>query len=365
MKKTENSTFHLVVNTIFIGLLLTFAIVYLTTMLLAPGSQIAPACYDGTVIEGDNAGMEFRRAVYQNNSTLDFIREYQYRLFGIADTNTVVMGENDFLFEQRNTENGYEYLQDYTGNLSFTEAELAAILSVLKYRQDLCTKYGATYLLVVIPNSQTVYSEYMPSYLGRISKDTRLTRLQDYLQQNGFYGCLDLTAHLKLAKTDGQLYHNTENAMNALGMYYAYQAVCESIAGNLTSPFEGIPRESLRFYRHATPGRSTAQKAGLAELALNHTVALSNDTPIAYVETVNSGLYTVTEHLNCANTSSLLLQFHSASDRTQSEIFFSNTFQKVTYQNRLSLTDETLRVTDPQVVVQFITESELARLIRK
>lgn len=362
--KKEGSAFHLAVNAIFIGILLSFAIFYLTNMLISPETTTAETCYDGSVITGDDPGSSFRRAVYQNESTLAFIREYQYRLFGIADSGSVIMGNGGFLFELRNAQYNYEYLDDFTGNLSFTDEELEQILAELQARRSFCEENNIDYVLVVIPNSQSIYSEYMPSYLGRHSSNTRLAQLKSYLLENEYYNLLDLSFQLTEAKEDGQLYHNTENSLNALGMYYAYSAVCNRIKSEFATEIETMAREDLSFYRHITTGRTTAQKAGIAEYALNRTISLSNDVIANYYFSMNSGLYTATRRQDVTEpTGSILLQFTDASTRSQSEPFFSNTFDQVTYQTRHILTEETLMVSEPQVVVQFIYESELARLL--
>ena len=59
--KKNNSTFHLVVTAVFIGILLSFSIFYLTNMLISPETDTADACYDGTVITGSDPGSAFRR----------------------------------------------------------------------------------------------------------------------------------------------------------------------------------------------------------------------------------------------------------------------------------------------------------------
>ena len=362
--KKKNSTFNLVVTTVFIGILLSFSIFYLTNMLISPETDTADTCYDGTVITGSDPGSAFRRAVYQSEATLSLIREYQYRLFGIADTDAVVLGEKDFLFEARNDAYDYDFLEDYTGNLRFTDEELEQILAELERRRDVCTQNNASYLLVVIPNSQTVYSEYMPSYLGKISKNTRLSRMESYLNQNGFYDVLDLTDHLKFAKAYGQLYHNTENSLNALGAYYAYLATYNRIVGNVTASTASIAREELDFYRHSMPGLATAQKAGLADLTVNRTVSLSNDMRPNYDFTLTSGLYTTTRLREQESyQSAVLLQFAGSANSSQYEFYFSNTFPQATYQNKAALSKEAFRVSQPQVVVQFIRESELGQLL--
>lgn len=362
--KKERPSFHLFINTVFIGILLSFAVIYLTSTLIDTDSAAAPTCYDGTVISGNDFGSDFRRAVYQDKATLSFIREYQYKLFGIVDQSSVTMGSQSFLFELYDAEHRYNYLDDYTGNLSFTDRELEQILAVLEQRQQLCNDHNARYVLVVIPNSQTVYNECMPSYLGQISETTRLTGLKDYLHESGFSGVLDLTPFLLRAKSDGLLYHNTENALNARGLYYAYLAICNHISGNVQNGLTPIAREELEFFQYISAGRKAAQSAGVADFAPNRTVSLLSDMPINYDYVLNSGIYISTRLRDVPlENSTVLLQFSNAALRSQSELYFSNTIPEAIYQNRLSLSSETFHTASPQVVVQIISENELSRLL--
>jgi len=369
MKKT-NSVYHLTVFTVFIGILLTFSIVYLVNLLTQRDSAIAPQCYDGSVITEAEPFSVLRRNVYQSKKNLSLVHEYQYRLFGIVNSTSVITGEDDFLFEIEDTENNYNYIKDYIGDHAFSEEEMSLILNHLRQTKSVYENRGAEYLLVIIPNSQTVYSECMPSYLGTIAEDTRLNVLSDYLFDHGFYHFIDLTEDLREAKQDGLLYNNTENSLNSLGSYYAYQAVYRRFSPNVLANSKMLERGDLDFYQHMTAGKSVAREAGLSDVVKNHTVSLSNRTKLNYRFMHNGGVSSTTFRLpfyipsHTSDSPELLLQFSNTWERLQAEPFFSNTFSKVTYQTDLSDNQTIFTEAAPRVVIQFIYENELSQLLQ-
>lgn len=368
MKKTS-STYHLIVATVFIGVLLTFSILLLTNVLTERKNDIAPQCYDGSVIEQDEPLADLRRHAYQRQSSLDLVQKYQYRIFGIVNDSSVITGKNDFLFEVEDKENHYNYVKDYIGDHTFTEEEMSAILHQLEQTRGSYADRGAEYLLVIIPNSQTVYSECMPAYLGDIDENTRLNVLINYLIEHQFYDFIDLTEDLCAAKEDGLLYNNTENSLNSLGSYYAYKAVYQRFSPSVLENTDLLDRSDLNFYQHIMAGKSVAREAGLADVVPNHTVSLSSRTKLNYRFTHNTGAFSSTFMLpyytpsEISNSPELLLQFSNTWEYLQVEPFFSNTFSRVTYQTNLLDDPTVFDVAKPKVVIQFIYESELSQLL--
>ena len=366
--KKEHPLYQLIVMTAFIGILLTGAIFFVTNAAFEQKTTVAQSCYDGSVIEGNTPEDYFSRAVYQNATSQKMIREYQYRLFGVIDGRDVLVGKNDFLFETLNEETGYNYLEDYFGRLAFTAEESAQILESLKSRKQSYAQRGTEYLLVILPNSQTVYSENMPAYLGDIST-TRLDRLESYLLSGGFSDFVNLTDELVSCKEYGTLYNNTENSLNSLGFYYSYLCVCRRFSSIVMSDSLLIARGDLSFYQYLTTGKTAARKAGIEDVAKNLTVSLSNSTKLKYHVQQTGGRTTKTimkapfDSPDIYKTPSLLLQFSSPWERAQLEPFFSNTFLHVTYQTDLADDAEIFAEASPDVVVQFIHESELSLLL--
>ncbi len=368
MEKQAPSLPHLLITALFVGILLSFSLFYLIHAAGERENAVADACLNGTVIVGDTLPARFERAVYQNADTLSRIREHQFLLFRAISDQNVIVGEDDFLFEIADSEYDYNYLEDYLGNVSFSEEEQAAILSLLTRRAESYDRRGAKYLLVVIPNAQTVYSENMPSYLGKPS-ETRLSRLEAYLDQNGFDGFLNLTDPLLAAKSDQPLYNNTENSLNSLGVYYAYRAVCEHFDDGITGAVAPTPYEKLSFYQHHTTGKAIARRAGVADVVSNRTLSLAGSTAKNYLTPYQTGRVTQTTlregdlPLGMTETPSVLLQFSGQWERLQAEPFFSNTFKRVTYQTNWTDDPEIFALAAPSLVVQFVYENQLSWLL--
>ena len=364
----ERSVFHLLITALFIGILLSFAIFYLICSAYDHDHDMADACLDGSTIEGEDFLSRFERAVYQNESTLSYIRKGNYLLFHDVSDSNVIVGRDDFLFEIKNTENGYHYLEDYLGESAFEEKELAAILALLQHRQQTYAERDCEYLLVVLPNAQTVYSENMPSYLGDIQK-TRLEGLEEYLLANGFDGMLDMTDELITCKDEGPLYNNTENSLNSLGLYRTYLAVC----GYLNQHYNvQVPVQThYSFYTHRTAGKSISQQAGLTDTVPNLTVSLANAGVRGYQTVYQSRIASKTvlndgDHpLGAVESPSVLLQMPSTWEKLQSEPFFSNVFSEVTYQTTWHDDPEVFTEASPTVVVQFIYEYQLSALLSR
>lgn len=364
----EKSFFHLLVAALFIGILLSFALFYLICTAYEHDHDIAPTCLDGTVIEGEDFLARFERAVYQNKQSLSRIRDCNYLLFRSINDPNVIAGDNDFLFEIHDTESDYSYLSDYLGESAFDEKELSAILSLLEHRKQSYAERGSQYLLVVLPNAQTVYSENMPAYMGDIEK-TRLDGLDEYLQANGFDSFLNMTDTLLDHKSRGLLYNTTENSLNSMGLYYTYRAVCEHLGDHFSIR---VPMPThYDFYTHRTTGKSLSQQVGLGDTIPNLTVSLAN-TNIRGYETVYQNRYASKTVLNgeehplgALETPPILLQFPGTWEKLQCEPFFSNVFSAATYQSNWYDDPEVFAEASPAVTVQFIYEYQLSALLSR
>jgi hypothetical protein len=366
--KKELSPYHLIVATVFLGLLLTFAIYYTINIMVDGERALSPTCYDGTVIESSDPLAVLDRAFYQNEKNLSFVHKFQYQLFGIVNHPAVIAGERGFLFDALDEETGYDYLADYTGHARFTNAQMAAILTELQARHASYAARGSEYYLVILPNAQTIYSEYMPAYYGSISNDTRLSVLERYLTENGYHGVIDIRRDLMEAKKDGWLYNNTENSLNALGLYHTYRAVYRCFSDEVVESTNVLERDELDFYYYQTAGKWLAKCAALEDVVENRTVSLSNSTRLNYRFLTNSPAATSIMlpfyiGSEASGSPELLLQFSDTWERLLIEPFFSNTFGKVTYQVGLEDDAAIFEAADPKVVFQFIYESELSLLL--
>ncbi len=367
--KKQSIKYELCVITLFIGLLLTFSIIF-TVNATVENSNLSPQCYDGSSISGDGFLPDFTRAAFQNSSTLSRINEYRYRLFGVVDHPNVFGGKEGFLFEIENEENGYNYIEDYTGGSTFTVEESVAILRALREKKAGYAQRGAQYLVVVLPNAQSVYDEYMPDYLGAVSANTRLAALENFLLESDFGYFLNPTEDLDAKRGEGLLYNNTENTLNSRGMYFIYRAICDHISPTVLQNVNILQYEALDFYHHTTKGKQIAEKANLADVALNQTVSLSNTTKLNYRFVYDVGyastsqMYSFGQSFDVDSSPSLLLQFGDEWEASQAEPFFSGTFGRVTYQIGYEDSPSVFEQADPDIVIQFIREDELSLFLQ-
>lgn len=294
-------------------------------------------------------------AVYEDEKLNNAITELNFKIFRRVDNNNVIVGTDGFLFEHTDEENGYGYLLDYQGELAFSDAELEKIKNNIELRRSAYESAGCEYLLVVIPNSQTVYSEKMPFYYGEMSDARRLAALSSYLSQNGIDCFFDVTPMLVAAKRDGLQYNNTENSLNALGAYTVYSAIVDKLGEE-----KRISLSPSDFYSHIDTGRAVAREAGLEHIVPNKTVSLSLKIDQKYAV---AHQYENLKIISMNGGPSVLIEYSDEWNRIVLQPYISNTFGTVAYKSGYKFSEFANSLTKPNTVVQIVCESELDTLL--
>lgn len=110
----------------------------------------------------------------------------------------VIIGRRNWLF--LSAARSVEY---YKGTNLLSDEELANFAAPLVQLQERCSKLGIRLIVLIAPNKEQIYSEYMPTYTVE-NEDKREPRLIRYLQEKGItalYPAVELKA--------GDLYHET------------------------------------------------------------------------------------------------------------------------------------------------------------
>lgn len=148
---------------------------------------------------------------------------------------TVLYGKNDWLFYQ-NANDGNTY-EDYLGNPDkyFTMEEKEAIKKNLEEKKAAVKEQNedAKFVVLIIPNKETVYAEYMPSYIQRMSEKTRTDDLVEYLQANTDVEIAYAKDAMLEKKDDHQLYYYTDTHCNMKGAYVALSEVMKTLDKDL------------------------------------------------------------------------------------------------------------------------------------
>ena len=298
---------------------------------------------------------ELNSAVYENEDLKNAITELNFKIFHRVDNDNVIVGADGFLFEHTDEKSGYGYLLDYQGELAFSEAELEKIKSNIELRRSAYESAGCEYLLVVIPNSQTVYSENMPFYYGAMSDSRRLSVLSEYLSQSGTDCFFDVTSELLAAKKEGLQYNNTENSLNALGAYTVYSAIIDRLGAE-----KEVVLSPSDFYRHLDTGRAVARSAKIEHIVYNKTVSLSLKIDPRYEVSHQYENFKITTMKG--SDVSVLVEYGNEWNRVILQPYLSNTFGTVAYKYGYKFSEFANSEAKPDTVIQIVCENELDTL---
>ena len=133
---------------------------------------------------------------------------FKYTLFHSPSDEQVILGKEDWMFFDAT-------LEDYAGATMDTQQidEIAAKLSdVCEYIEQL----GKTPLIMIVPNKNSIYEEYMPMRFGKKAEVTNLTLLQDAMQEKGI-PYVDAAFILEEGKKTDEVYLHQDTHWNNTG----------------------------------------------------------------------------------------------------------------------------------------------------
>lgn len=142
-----------------------------------------------------------------------------------STTDWVLIGKSGWLYyiEQR-------ALEYYIGDDPFAPEELAIWKRILEERRDWLSLQGIDYYLVIAPNKETIYPEYMPDHIIKSGNPSRLDQLIAYLQQHSTFHIIDVRQALIDTKPTQRVYHLTDSHWNEPGSLIAYQGILNALA---------------------------------------------------------------------------------------------------------------------------------------
>ena len=146
----------------------------------------------------------------------------------VSPVKKVLIGKDGWLFLTINN-----MIEDYRGLDPYKKADIETIARVLDQRQQLLTKLGIKYLLVVAPNKQSIYPEFMPGNINKVGSKTRLDQLKEFLVDKSNVNFLDLRQSLLHEKSklsrDELLYLTQDSHWNHRGAFISYRSIIDTI----------------------------------------------------------------------------------------------------------------------------------------
>jgi len=175
---------------------------------------------------------------------------------GVSPTPSVILGRSGWLFFA-----GDEALASYRAVQPFTEAELAAWQRRIETRRDWLAERGIRYLVVIAPNKETIYPEFMPESLNRVRAVTRLDQLVAHLRAHSNVAVVDPRDALRTAKAAAfcisDRYH-----WNDVGAWLLYREIVTGLRRWYQSSSPPPPPNSRR--SRARGGAATSRTIALA-----------------------------------------------------------------------------------------------------
>jgi hypothetical protein len=150
-----------------------------------------------------------------------------------------------------------QMMEHWTREAVWTEQDLENWRRLLEMRRDWLRERGCKYLLVVPPDKHSVYPEYLPGWMKKSAKPSKVQQLVQYMKAHSTVEVLDLTDVLIAAKKTRVDYLQTDTHWNLFGGFVAYRVVVEALARQLPG-LEPLPLDAYRWKPKAQPAGDCA-----------------------------------------------------------------------------------------------------------
>ena len=149
-----------------------------------------------------------------------------HKLTGSLKSSNVIIGKDKWLF-YNNVKSGNP-VADYKRINQFTLKELIKIKDNLNSLEKYCKEKNCSFTLIICPNKENIYTEYMPESIIRTNNISRTQQLIKYLRENTDIKVVYPYSELIEAKKDNFIYYKNDTHWNLLGGYIASKLLLEN-----------------------------------------------------------------------------------------------------------------------------------------
>lgn len=149
-------------------------------------------------------------------------------LFHHADSLDVITGTDGWYFYSAGSS-----VEDYLGVNRFSADQLSEIAARVEETAAYFEERGTQFLLLIAPNKESVYREYLPGDFPKDEKTTRRSELIAYLQQHTSIPVVDPYPAMRSDRSV-QWYYQTDTHWNDAGGFLASQLLIKACGGTPT-----------------------------------------------------------------------------------------------------------------------------------
>jgi acetyltransferase AlgX (SGNH hydrolase-like protein) len=147
----------------------------------------------------------------------------KYYWLHISPSPKVLVGRDEWLYLTAS-------LPEYRGVSDLAYVKIRAWLQEFESKQAFLSARGIRYLIVVPPNKEGVYPEFLPESVSRVRNKIWLDQLLESLPAGHTLDILDLRGPLIASKKLGRLYHRTDSHWNEMGAARAVNTIIARLA---------------------------------------------------------------------------------------------------------------------------------------
>jgi alginate O-acetyltransferase complex protein AlgJ len=141
----------------------------------------------------------------------------------MSPSSKVVLGRDGWLYLA-------ESIDEYRGVRRLPQARIQKWLQEFKAKKVFFESRNIKYLVVIAPNKETVYPEFLPTAIQQIRNKLYIDDLMNALPADSRPSILDLREPLISAKGTGRLYLRTDSHWNQLGAAIASNAIIKRLS---------------------------------------------------------------------------------------------------------------------------------------
>jgi tetratricopeptide (TPR) repeat protein len=142
-----------------------------------------------------------------------------------SPTPITIVGKSDMLFLAGDSQGG---LKQHYGLMQYNDLQADAINKLLKARRDYFDLNQINYINLILPDKQTVYSDYLPIPIAADAERPSMQFLQ-LCKANNLATCYPAEIMINKNKQGLDTYDQVDTHCNAYGSFLAYQALVDQI----------------------------------------------------------------------------------------------------------------------------------------
>lgn len=157
--------------------------------------------------------------------------------FGVSSNSSVIIGKNGWLFYNGSSKNDGDNISDYRKTNSYTKEEKENIKYNLIETNNYLNKKSIDFYILVLPNKENVYSDYLENKISRsYRKNSRTEELIEYLNKNAQLNIIYPKDILVRNRENYNTYYKYDTHWNDYGAYLGTMELMKKLDNNFKLP---------------------------------------------------------------------------------------------------------------------------------